>query len=110
MFTDAEAGPGVACGAMLNGLDTMQSRTATTRLDPAQSKTSNPALRKIWLPKFLYDCLPYFYLASGVAALLTTLYISNWYWIVPHYLLFAIACLHFSILVFRRRRRKGDDT
>ena len=86
----------------------MQSRTITTKLNSPRSETSNPILRKIWLPKLLYDCLPYFYLMSGIAALLTTLYISNWYWIVPHYLLFAVACLHFSILVFRRRRKTDD--
>lgn len=86
----------------------MQSRTAPTNLDSPRSQTSNPVLRKIWLPKLLYDALPYFYLISGIAALLTTLYISNWYWIIPHYFLFAVACLHFSILVFRRRRRQDD--
>ncbi len=61
--------------------------------------------RKIWLPKVLYNALPYFYLISGVAALFATLYISNWLWILPHYLLFAGACLHMGILVYRRRRR-----
>ncbi len=62
--------------------------------------------RKIWLPKLLYNALPYFYLVAGVAALLATLYISNWYWILPHYLLFAAACLHMGMLVYRRRGRK----
>ncbi len=66
-------------------------------------------LRKIWLPKFLYDCLPYFYLVSGVAALLATLYINHWFWVVPHYLLFSAACLHFAIAVFRRRTRKRES-
>ena len=62
-------------------------------------------LRKIWLPKLLYDCLPYFYLVSGIAALLATLYINQWFWVVPHYLLFSAACVHFGIAVFRRRRK-----
>ena len=61
--------------------------------------------RKIWLPKLLYNALPSFYLIAGVVALCTTLYISNWYWILPHYLLFAAACLHMGILVYRRRHR-----
>jgi len=61
--------------------------------------------RKIWLPKFLYNALPYFYLVAGVAALFATLYISNWYWVLPHYLIFAAACLHMGTLVYRRRRR-----
>ena len=62
--------------------------------------------RKIWLPKLLYNALPYFYIVAGVAALCATLYISNWFWILPHYLLFAAACLHLGLLVYRRRRRK----
>ena len=88
----------------------MQSRTASSKIESPRSETANPAMRKIWLPKFLYDCLPYFYLTSGVAALLTTLYISNWYWIVPHYFLFSVACVHFGILIFRRRKRRQPES
>jgi len=62
--------------------------------------------RKIWLPKALYDLLPYFYLIAGVAALLATLYISNWLWVLPHYLLFSVACLHMGVLIYRRRHRR----
>jgi len=61
--------------------------------------------RKIWLPKALYNALPYFYLISGVLALLATVYISDWFWVLPHYLLFAVACLHMGGLVYRRRHR-----
>ncbi len=65
--------------------------------------------RKIWLPKLLYDALPYFYLLSGIGAFLTTLYISEWFWVLPHYLLFSVACLHLGIFVYRRRRQYRDD-
>lgn len=61
--------------------------------------------RKIWLPKMIYNALPCFYLFSGVAALFATLYISDWFWVLPHYLLFASACLHMGLLVYRRRSR-----
>lgn len=64
--------------------------------------------RKIWLPKAVYAALPYFYLTTGVAALMATLYISNWLWVLPHYLLFSAACLHMSALIFRRRYRNRD--
>ena len=60
------------------------------------------ASRKIWLPKLLYDCLPYFYLAAGFAAFFATLYIGDWFWVLPHYLLFSAACLHLGLVVFRR--------
>ena len=62
--------------------------------------------RKIWLPKVLYYLLPYFYLLAGIAALMATLYISNWFWVLPHYLLFSVACLHMGILIYRRRHRR----
>jgi hypothetical protein len=63
----------------------------------------NLASRKLWLPKFLYDLLPYFYLTSGFSALFATLYISEWFWILPHYLLFSAACIQMGVAVFRRR-------
>ena len=61
--------------------------------------------RKIWLPKALYNLIPYFYLAAGVLALLATVYINAWFWVLPHYLLFAGGCLHLGVLVYRRRHR-----
>jgi len=66
-------------------------------------RARNLALRKIWLPKLLYDSLPYFYLTAGFAAFFATIYISDWFWILPHYLLFSGACIHFGIAVYRRR-------
>jgi len=64
--------------------------------------------RKVWLPKALYVALPYFYLVSGIAAFFATLYISNWLWVLPHYLLFSAACLHLGLLILRRRRRPRE--
>lgn len=64
--------------------------------------------RKIWLPKLLYSALPYFYLVSGAGALIATLYIGNWIWVLPHYLLFSAACLHMGLVIYRRRHRSDD--
>ena len=61
--------------------------------------------KKIWLPKLVYDCMPYFYLTAGFAAFFATLYISEWFWILPHYLLFSAACLHLGFAIRRRRRK-----
>ena len=66
-------------------------------------------VRKIWLPKAVYDLLPVFYIVSGIAALLATLYISEWFWLLPHYLLFAAVCLHLGGMIIRRRRRRQPD-
>ena len=67
--------------------------------------TGKLASKKIWLPKLLYDVLPYFYLTSGFAALFATLYISEWFWVLPHYLLFSVVCIHLGVVVFHRRRK-----
>jgi len=66
------------------------------------------ATRKIWLPKFLYDAVPWFYLTSGIVAFLTTLYISEWFWVLPHYLLFSAACIHLGAIVLHRRRAAAE--
>lgn len=86
-------------------------RKATVLTDTQQIDLSTGSVlaRKIWLPKVLYNGLPYFYLTAGVAALFATLYISDWYWVLPHYLLFSGACLHLGVMVFSRRRRKRDN-
>ena len=68
-------------------------------------KTGNFVTRKIWLPKLLYNALPYFYIGSGISAFLATLYISEWFWVLPHYLLFSAVCLHLGFIVYRRRTR-----
>jgi len=90
----------------------MLTKTATKHLDlsSTQSVARNAgdlASRKIWLPKLLYDCLPYFYLTAGFAAFFATLYISDWFWVLPHYILFSAACLHLSFAVYRRRKRSA---
>ena len=72
-------------------------------------KTGNTVSRKIWLPKLLYNALPYFYLIAGFMAFFATLYISEWFWVLPHYLLFSAVCIHLGVLVFRRRHRPADS-
>lgn len=77
---------------------------------PAKDRKSSLIERKVWLPRALYDALPWFYLVSGIAALLATLYISSWFWVLPHYFLFSAACLHLSVLVFRRRWSRKSES
>ena len=72
-------------------------------------KTGSLANRKIWLPKLLYDVIPCFYLTSGIVAFMATLYISEWFWVLPHYLIFSAACVHLGIFVYRRRRSARQD-
>lgn len=84
---------------------------ATTHTAPRHTRRKKDSLfgRKIWLPKLLYDALPYFYLGSGLAAFFATLYVTEWFWVLPHYVLFSLICFHLGILVFRRRHRNIDE-
>lgn len=59
--------------------------------------------RKLWIPKIAYDALPWFYCFAGIASFLATLYVGDWFWILPHYLLFSVACCHLGVVIFRRR-------
>lgn len=93
------------------GFAQMLSTTAGKAIDPMDTqaisrKAGGVAARKIWLPKFLYDALPYFYLVSGIVAFLATMYVSAWFWVLPHYLLFSAACIHLGVVIFRRRARR----
>lgn len=71
--------------------------------------TGSLVSRKVWIPKLFYDALPYFYLTAGFVAFFATLYISDWFWVLPHYLLFSAACVHLGVLVLRRRKRQHDS-
>jgi len=77
----------------------MRSPAHSQNIDSAA--TANVAIRaievierKVWVPKALYDSLPWFYLFAGIASLASTLYIGAWFWVLPHYLLFSVACLN----------------
>lgn len=83
---------------------------ALSETQPVTRNTDKLATKKIWLPKLLYDVLPYFYLTSGFAAFFATLYISEWFWVLPHYLLFSAVCIHLGIVVYRRRARTTDSS
>lgn len=76
-----------------------------TETQQVTRNTGSMVSRKVWLPKVFYDALPYFYLTAGFAAFFATLYISEWFWVLPHYLLFSAACLHLGVLVLRRRKK-----
>lgn len=70
-------------------------------------KAGKVATRKIWLPRIVYDVLPYFYLTAGFAAFFATLYISDWFWVLPHYLLFSVGCVHLAFVVLGRRSQRA---
>ena len=85
-------------------LSNTSSESRTDSEQEAQPRDNTLLARKIWLPKLIYDALPYFYVTAGFAALFSTLYINHWLWVVPHYVLFSAACVHLGWSVYRKRR------
>ncbi len=72
---------------------------------PKTQRATSILSRRIWLPAAFYNVLPGFYIFSGISALFATLYISDWFWVLPHTLLFSTACLHMGVIISRRRNR-----
>lgn len=66
---------------------------------------SRTAQRRIWLPKALYELIPWFYLLAGAAALLATLFVDGWLWVIPFYLIFSVICLHLAAAIFNMRHQ-----
>ncbi len=71
------------------------------------AETTPFLMRRIWLPRLIYLAVPYFYISAGLLVLATTIYVSRWYWVLPHYLLFSAACLHMSFVIRRWRQPAG---
>ena len=68
-------------------------------------------LRKLWLPRAVYEVLPYLYILLGVAALVSAVFTPDWTWILPYAILVGLICLHAGLAIatlryrFRRRGR-----
>lgn len=72
-------------------------------------------LRRVWLPRALYEALPILYICAGTIALAAALYHPGWAWIVPWAIVFGLAAMHFGIYLLalrhkiRRPRRAADS-
>jgi len=77
-----------------------------------RSRIRNILLRRLWLPKIVYEALPYLYILCGMAALASALYTPDWTWILPWAVLIGLICLHAGLAVVALRyriRREQDD-
>ena len=104
----------IVLASQRNVTPTMHSSTAPRALvkdgeKSLEAKSGSLLRRKLWLPKILYSALPLFYIASGITAFLATLYINEWFWVLPHYALFSATCIHLGIYIYRRRRQPRKD-
>lgn len=79
--------------------------------DTAGKRLRGLLLRKLWLPRFLYEALPYIYISCGLAALLAAAFAPDWTWILPYVILVGLVCLHagLAIATMRLRFRKRSD-
>ena len=92
-------------------MQTTQANSGTTQHAPTVlSQLRRLLFRKLWLPRGVYECIPYVYLLCGAVALASALFSSGWTWILPYVLLLGFACLHAGLalltLRYRFRRRK----
>ena len=85
------------------------STPAATRGHPLTTRISRVLLRKLWLPKAVYEILPYVYVVCGTGALLSALYLPGWTWILPYLILIGAVSLHagLGVLTLRWRFRRG---
>ena len=86
---------------MLAKIDTQQLdlRPAGEKPDDSTGHDSD----SIIAADFLHDGFPYFYLTAGFAAIYATLYIADWFWLLPHSVLVAGGLCHAVIFSLRRR-------
>ncbi len=63
------------------------------------------AERRVWLPRAIYESLPFVYILVGCSALLSTVFNRHWSWLVPHVFLLGCFLVHLGLMVRRRRMR-----
>ena len=65
--------------------------------------------RRLWLPRIVYETLPYLYIVLGLAALGSAMFTPGWTWILPWAILMGLICLHagLALVALRYRVRHG---
>ena len=68
-------------------------------------------LKRVWLPRVIYEGLPVVYICSGLVALAAALYQPDWTWILPWAIVFGFAALHLGvgIAALRHKFRRGKQ-
>ncbi len=57
----------------------------------------------MWVSKPIYECLPYFYLATGVISLLASMYLNHWHWPAICFVV-GVSTLVGGLVLFLKRR------
>lgn len=87
----------------------MQTTTVTSSIDGNNRQGAGQAIgrflqQRVWLPKIMYELVPYFYLTNGMGALWATVYVTDRFWFLPVCIISATVCLHLAYYVFSLRR------
>jgi len=82
---------------------------ARSTLGGIASRIRKVLLRPLWLPRFIYEVLPYLYIVCGLAALGSAIHTPDWTWILPWAILVGLICLHagLALAALRFRIRNG---
>ena len=85
--------------------------TATQQLLATQMLSENarePAAGPARRLRHLAECLPFAYITAGFTAFFATLYVPEWYWVMPYYFLSGCALVHLGLLALEYRRRPSN--
>ena len=59
----------------------------------------------MWLPKPLYEAIPYFYIVAGLLFVAGASLMMYWRWDSTLFFIFSIICLVSGIFIFLQRRK-----
>ena len=81
------------------------SATAGKKGDELHKKLRKILFRKLWLPRVIYESLPYLYILAGLTTLISGVYLPDGTWILPYVVLLGLICLHAGLAVAALRYR-----
>ncbi len=73
--------------------------------EAASTRLRRLLLKRVWLPRAIYEALPVIYICCGLVALTAALYQPGWTWILPWALVFGLAALHLGIGIAALRHK-----
>lgn len=69
-------------------------------------------VQKLWLPRIVYEAMPFLYIVLGIVSLISAMYTPDWTWILPYAILLGVVCLHagLALVTLRYTRRRTKST
>jgi len=83
----------------------MDSAASSRQAASDEQLEATVVVRRIWLAPWAYELLPYFYIFAGIVAIVSSIYVSRWYWAIPFYLIFGGMCVHGGFVVWKLRQQ-----